>query len=348
MTLSFNSNQHPSAGYCYRHPKRRAIREIQGISLCSECVTEFANTKKRNVRKAVATRRRNAARRSQTGIVAEYESWETAFQQELAKKQNLGVAQVLQRENVQPHMPELFGRLFQYCHPADAPRHRIAEFRSALLKGTKDLSHSAELLRGLRPFDDLFPFLHSYVLDQLVLKPEIASKAGEWISAELRPMWNSPRHRLEPERLDDEAHDMTSFAMALKFLNKSLMKQGDGLAAPILIYIERYLRVLLDTTNSSSLLAKMLNSGFAVSGSAFRMKPSLLQKRLRDYRNQHPVTLHQLHLRVRLMIEGPQVLEEPGVRVYTLDSESVMLPNGKCSFLPRIALLPPLVRRTRL
>lgn len=343
MKASSNENKDSSGPFCDRHPNRSAVRQIVGVSLCSKCVDDYVSSRKKQFRKAIATRRQNAAARSQAGTVGDYGLWQHALWLELAKRQNSGVLQILQRSDVVAHVPELLGRIYQYCCPPIVLDNRIATFRAALLRAARTLLQDAASLRELRQFDGLLPLLSSYVLDQIALKANIASKAGEWIIPELRPVRNAARDRLEPERLEDEARDMTSFASALKFLNNSLLRQGDGLAAPILAYLDVYLKTLLAHKSPSTLLLKLVNAGLAASGSRVHIKPPVLQKRLRDYQKQHPITLQQLKLRARLMIEGPRVV---GVQSFTTDSEHVRLPNGNYALLPRVTLLPPLPRRT--
>ncbi|MBZ5721175.1 MAG: hypothetical protein LAO03_12420 [Acidobacteriia bacterium] len=184
---------------------------------------------------------------------------------------------------------------------------------------------------------------HSYVLDQIVLKPGTASKAGEWLLPEWR---NGQRRPLEPEQLEDEAHDLTALATALASINKALAKLGDGAVAPVLVYLDLYLKTLFQTATTVPLLVKLLNAGLAASGVRLRVTPQTLWKRLRDYRRQHKITVHQLQLRVRIMIEGPGCLTAPGVRAYTFDSEPLDLPTGAHTFAPRCPALPPLPSRT--
>ena len=323
---------------CYRHPTKAAEQTIDGIPMCSDCLVQEAQRKKSSVRKAVKTRRSNQANRRLQGNPNSYSEWQAAFQKQLNEKRNQHIRQLLERNEIGVHSDELRGRLYQYCTGVPTTEKATAHLRGIATRTAQKLRAAAGELAKIRGDENLLSRWHSYVLDEIARRPEISSKAGEWQI----PEWRGQRGRLEPECLRDEAHDLSALAAALSSINKSVVKQGDGQLAPILVYLSLYLEKLLPVGSAHESLAQLVNIGLAAAGKRASIKSNLLRKQVREYKARHPITVHQLQLRARVLIEGTDILLDPATRAYTYDSEPVVLPNGKHSLLPMCAVLPAL------
>ena len=334
--------------YCERHPKLPAERKISGIPMCSECLSLETAARRESSRKGVTRRERNRALRSRAALQV-YSRWEAAFRLELRKKVYRGITQIFARPEIAPHLEELCGRIFQYCTTPIASQPPAAHLRQASAKAANTLRRAAQYLRAVRDLRDVESKWQSYVLDQYALQSDMRAKAGELLRSERR---TSPQTRLEPEQLEHEAHNLRALATALASATKSLARQGDGIVAPILVYLDLYLKSLLPTSKSVPVLVKLLNAGFAASALQFRLKLPTLRKRLRDYQRQHEITVYQLRLRVRVMTEGPEILgdadvHESQVPAFTYEAEHLKLPTGKFTIAPRCPALPPSPSRTK-
>ncbi len=229
-----------SRANCERHPRLPAERTISGIPMCSQCVIlETGNGRQNSAKKSVARRRRNQSLRSSP--IQDYSQWEAFFLAELQKRKYRGISEILHRNDVAPHVGELFSRVFQHCTASRDASEKTATLRTAAKKAATSLQRAARELQPVRDLAAVQAQWYSYVLDSIVRNPSTASKAGRW----MLPNSRDRRSRIEPEELEDEAHDLTALVTALASINKSVVKQGDGHGAPVLVYLHLYLEKLV-------------------------------------------------------------------------------------------------------